>query len=397
MSQNEAPDLLRARLARPETRYVGPFDLAIWRASIDRPPAEIAAGARLNAFGDRLLAALREARVPILAGSDTGNPFVVAGFSLHEELELLVRAGMTPYEALLAATRRAAEFLGRPDLGTIATGKRADLVLLDANPLADVRATTRIAGVMAGGRWLDSDARARLLGRVLDFARGRTDPFGGMTPLAQGGDVDFAATFAVTWGDTPFGAERIVVTRDGAIAAQSFDPHEGQGTTIRVRAGGSELLLDGDGASGRSHVEFTRTAGRVRASGVVLPGAPATYEEALPDESFLSVRQFLASKVLLRPTLAKLAVGDSVEIDEAEVSVGSAIAARRMHGTARRIADGTMSGDPCGARDTRIFEIARGKGPAQRLAVDARGWPVLFEVSAYGESVRFTRATCSAR
>src|SRR5262249_36892816 len=157
-----------------------------------------------------------------------------------------------------------------------------------------------------------------------------------------------AATFRVTWGDAPFGAERIVVTRDGAIAAQSFDPHEGQWTTIR--AGGAELVLDGEGAAGGSHVEFTRPAGRARASGVVLPGAPATFAAAPPD--VLSVRQFLASKIMLRPMLAKLAVGESVEIDEAELSVGSAIAARRMHTTVRRIADGTASGDPCGARET---------------------------------------------
>jgi imidazolonepropionase-like amidohydrolase len=83
------------------------------------------------------------------------NPGVVPGFSAHDELADLVAAGLTPYQALRAATANAAEFLGAGNQrGTVAEGQNADLVLLDANPLVDIENTRRIAGVVLRGRWL---------------------------------------------------------------------------------------------------------------------------------------------------------------------------------------------------------------------------------------------------
>ena len=91
----------------------------------------------------------------ILAGSDTPDLLMVYGFGMHRELEAMVRAGLTPYQAMAAGTRNTAEFLGAADaFGTIQSGRRADLVLVDGNPLADIRNTARISGVMIGGRWL---------------------------------------------------------------------------------------------------------------------------------------------------------------------------------------------------------------------------------------------------
>ena len=110
---------------------------------------------------------LRDAGVKLLAGTDAPQPFVFPGFSLHEELQLLVQSGLTPLEALRTATYNPAEFLGALDsLGTVAKGKLADLVLLDANPLLDIRNTTRISAVIANGRVFDSAARAQLLSHV---------------------------------------------------------------------------------------------------------------------------------------------------------------------------------------------------------------------------------------
>jgi len=100
-----------------------------------------------------LVDAMRRAGVEFLAGTDTGNPFTVPGFSLHNELALLVQAGFTPLEALQTATLNPARFLGREhDLGTVATGKLADLVLLNANPLEDISNTRRIAAVVYRGK-----------------------------------------------------------------------------------------------------------------------------------------------------------------------------------------------------------------------------------------------------
>ena len=109
---------------------------------------------------------MHRAGVRILAGSDA--PWlVVPGFSLHDELVLLVKAGLTPADALRAATSDSAEFLGlQNSLGTVETGKLADLVLLDANPLEDIRNTQKISGVFLQGRYFNRQALDGLLQRV---------------------------------------------------------------------------------------------------------------------------------------------------------------------------------------------------------------------------------------
>ncbi len=110
---------------------------------------------------------LKDAGVKLLAGTDMPQAFVYPGFSLHEELKLLVRSGLTPLEALRAATYNPADFLGALDsLGTIAKGKLADLVLLDADPLTDIRNTRRISVVIANGRVFDAATRAQVLKHV---------------------------------------------------------------------------------------------------------------------------------------------------------------------------------------------------------------------------------------
>jgi imidazolonepropionase-like amidohydrolase len=102
-----------------------------------------------------------------LAGTDVLNPFCFPGFSLHDELALLVEAGLTPMQALQTATLNPAIFLNATDsLGTVETGKLADLVLLDADPLADIHNTTRISAVVLNGQLLDAPARHRLLDLV---------------------------------------------------------------------------------------------------------------------------------------------------------------------------------------------------------------------------------------
>jgi imidazolonepropionase-like amidohydrolase len=118
----------------------------------------------LYEFHAVLVRELSRARVPLLAGSDCPNAYVYPGFTLHDELGLLVRAGLTPAEALRAATINPARFLELADsLGTVAPGKVADLVLLDANPLDDIANTKRLRAVIQGGRLFDRRALDGLL------------------------------------------------------------------------------------------------------------------------------------------------------------------------------------------------------------------------------------------
>ena len=135
-------------------------------------PAEVAAriGA-LYPLHAGLVGRINGAGVPILAGTDCPNPYVYPGFSLHDELGLLVHARLTPAEALGTATISAARFLGVTDsLGSVATGKVADLVLLDGNPLQDIANTKRIRAVIQGGRLLDRTALDALLAHARALA-----------------------------------------------------------------------------------------------------------------------------------------------------------------------------------------------------------------------------------
>ena len=120
-------------------------------------------------FQFQLVKLFKDAGVPVVAGSDAGVSGVVAGFSLHDELELLVKAGLTPEEALHSATVLPAQWLGiDKQVGTIESGKYADMVLLDENPLEDIKNTRKIAGVFINGKWLDKGKINTMLSDLAD-------------------------------------------------------------------------------------------------------------------------------------------------------------------------------------------------------------------------------------
>lgn len=145
--------------ALPSLIYVHPLLQSKWLTANKynkmSSPEEIAHFENYVKFNLLLVKACKEAGVPIVAGTDAGTSGVVAGFAMHDELELLVKAGLTPQEALMASTFLSAQWLGiDKELGTVEEGKLADLILLDENPLIDIRNTRKIAGVFVNGRWL---------------------------------------------------------------------------------------------------------------------------------------------------------------------------------------------------------------------------------------------------
>jgi imidazolonepropionase-like amidohydrolase len=136
-----------------------PEVIARVRASYSgRDPAVVARNQRGYAILQKSLAKLSAAGVRIVLGSDTGLEDHFFGFAEHKELQFMVEAGMTPMQVIVAATSRAAEFLALPDRGTLAVGKRADLLVLDANPLDDIRNTRRIAKMYLAGAEIDRAA-----------------------------------------------------------------------------------------------------------------------------------------------------------------------------------------------------------------------------------------------
>lgn len=144
-----------------------------WRSLWEQIPAGgFATGARaLLPFNIELVGRMYRAGVPILAGTDFPNPYTYPGFSLHDELELLVEAGMSPLDALRAATSGPARFFVAEDsLGSVAPGKVADLVLLNGNPLEDINHVREIEAVIQGGRVLDRGALDAMLAEAREMA-----------------------------------------------------------------------------------------------------------------------------------------------------------------------------------------------------------------------------------
>jgi hypothetical protein len=145
------------RLANPELKSIPREVRADWPALSTDPPAP-ATAAVIQRVWDRymqMVARMRVNGVPLLAGTDTGDPWSYPGAELHQELELLVKAGLTPAEALRTATLNPAKFLDAADsFGNVHAGLLADLVLLDADPLADIRNARRVQAVFTGGAYL---------------------------------------------------------------------------------------------------------------------------------------------------------------------------------------------------------------------------------------------------
>jgi hypothetical protein len=117
----------------------------------------------------KIVAGLKASGVPMMAGTDATNPIQVPGISLHDELEELVKAGLTPYEALATATGNPQIFLGRiKDAGTVTVGKTADVFLVDGDPTVDIANTRKISGVMVRGRFFAKRDLERMKDEVVE-------------------------------------------------------------------------------------------------------------------------------------------------------------------------------------------------------------------------------------
>jgi hypothetical protein len=153
------PGELDAAWRRPAMQYATPMLRSWWNSDSGYSPEDWAAKRRGDAARAKIIRALHDTRGRLLIGTDSPHPFVMPGFALHEELLNFVNAGLSPYEALKAATADAAEFLGVPgEFGVVTSGARADLVLIKGNPLVDVTNASRIVGVMVRGKWLPRES-----------------------------------------------------------------------------------------------------------------------------------------------------------------------------------------------------------------------------------------------
>ena len=150
-------------LADPRLEYLPQWmrDFWPWKVANDgnEKPAARALSERRHRFNLDRLGEMHAAGVPILAGTDSPLPYILPGWSLHEEMELLVQAGLKPMEALQAATSNAGKFIGREDIGRVRVGALADLVILTADPQRNIANTREIDTVIIAGRSIDRSGR----------------------------------------------------------------------------------------------------------------------------------------------------------------------------------------------------------------------------------------------
>lgn len=222
-----SPEEITAFSERKETQYVDYTVMSFWRASASFRAAwtpDTYRGAKLQLEQElRQVKAFHDAGARILAGTDAPNPWAFVGFGMVDELELYVEAGLSPFAALQTATTAPAEFMDEAGhSGIVAQGTRADLVLLDGNPLESVAAYRNIAGVMAAGQWFDRDNLDSRLAEIKAASDRKAAVFRNAPswPLQGTEIVPISAEFVLKQGEQSLGAERIasVAMENGSIA-----------------------------------------------------------------------------------------------------------------------------------------------------------------------------------
>jgi tetratricopeptide (TPR) repeat protein len=163
---------LEGFLKNPTLRYLSPWALEQFEPPANRfkngtSPEQAERMRAALTFQRRLVKALFDAGVPLMAGTDAPDVGPMAGFGIHDELQELVNDGLTPYQALQTATVNPARYFRKSaEFGTIEPGKRADLVLLEQNPLKNIANTRSISGVMAHGQWLSAEDLAKRVEKI---------------------------------------------------------------------------------------------------------------------------------------------------------------------------------------------------------------------------------------
>jgi imidazolonepropionase-like amidohydrolase len=327
-----------------------------------RTDSEAAAAYRaLTAETGKVVAALAAAGAPLLIGTDSGVPFVIPGEALHDEIELMVAAGVPRPQVLRAATAGAWRYLGQPrEAGIVEAGARADLLLVASDPLTGPLPLVP-DGAMVRGRWLP---RAELEAKLADIAAraaAPADPWAAAPPLpADGAPLRYDVTLDGTW----VGAERLAITAAGghrAIAGQIVDPGSALDTTYRITRDAAQLTA-------AYHTFTGELTGKLAGGALVVTGTdmshqPVSLRAPVPPGAFLA-GPGIAGLVPVVERLAGLPPGGRRTLTALEIGFPAIVTAR--HTVVRRP-------DAGGNRVYAVTTTRDGATATSELVVDRDG------------------------
>lgn len=387
----ETPQILR----RPEMKYASPLDLASWDPSKDfRLKTMTASDFEKVRKGDklrlRLTKALHDAGAHLLLGTDTPNPFVVQGFSIHEELRNLVQAGLTPYEAIKAGTCDAAQFFNATqEFGTIEVGKRADLILVNGNPLQDISNLSHPTGVMVRGQWFTEMQLQNMLDELMATYPVTEKRLGNMPPLPSEGQHIIAGRYQVRLSNTIIGEERfnlekktrgnlVIFSRSIVNAPPRLDVF-----SMRLEldeSGGESLKFESDRLEGRGTAEMMRKNMRTIEITAKMPGqAEIRLEKDVAEDAILGC-PLISSYVAVDNRISSLEVGQETafpmirfEVDPEFEIIEAKFSVERKDDVEKK------EGNDKVLRSYAIKDIRRNASYEAALVMDGQGRPVSFE------------------
>jgi imidazolonepropionase-like amidohydrolase len=389
-------DEMREVLKRPEIKYLQPR----WVASLSPdsqteltdPADKFLSGKQAEqmkrrvAIHKKLTKALADAGVGILLGTDM---YIVPGFWAIEELRMLVEAGLTSYQAIKAGTRDAAEYLKASDqFGTVTVGKRADLILVDANPLEDVANVARRDGVMIRGQWLPENRLRQMLDDLAASYKAPKGWFRDMPALPDEGKREFFGRYEIEFNGVPKGEERFAVEKlpNGrrVVVSQlaTEEPVERYSMRLEMDDTRNVVSIESDGREGKGKIELTKADKKLQATGRLPVIGDVSFEENISPNVLLDAPG-LASKVLLYQRLRSLAVNEAVELKIKEWDFGPAYTLGEKTLKVKRQPDGQKEGST-GSGSLRVYRVETvGNGKIiykGTLTIDEQGIPVTLKI-----------------
>jgi imidazolonepropionase-like amidohydrolase len=306
----------------PELKYVAPVRLAMWDPARERRflGTDFQAIKRGISVLKKIVYSLHEQGAGLLLGTDAPSRFVVPGFSAHRELKNLVDSGLTPYEALSTATRNPAIFLkASSQFGTIAPGKRADFILLKADPLKNISNTEKIAGVMLRGKWLPEGKLNSILEEVRKSYIPPENRFTKIQDLPSDGTV---RKYQIMNSDVVIGEERIFerMLADGRseiISQQVGDaPFSGTYTAHMIRESDGSIRdfdLHASRPEGETVITIHNQNGKFEAHAQVPHENEKLYlEGGIPYQVYMDF-SMAASRTALMEQLIQMKPGEVIE------------------------------------------------------------------------------------